>query len=144
MKRRFASIYVQLAIGALLAVSLAPGCTTHGEGGRCDPNNIDVNGNFADCDTGLICTPGSELSLPEGGTSEADICCPADRSLATTNICKGSPSSPGSDAGIPEGGFDTGTDVTTDTTTSDVTTDTTTSDVTTDSPIESSTDGPTE
>ena len=123
MKRLSFSL-VSLGVAAALAASMAPGCTTHGEGGRCDPKNINPTTNqFADCDDGLVCTSGALLALPEGGSSQADICCPQDRSTSTTAICKGSPVSPGSDASI--------TDSTTDQQTADVTTDVV-SDVTTD------------
>lgn len=139
MKRLSFSL-VSLGLGGALAMMLAPGCTTHGEGGRCDPKNLNTtNGAFADCDNGLQCTSGALLSLPEGGTVDGYICCPADRSTSTTDICKGSPISPGSDASIPDV-------VTTDTSTNDVTTDVTndvTSDVQTDAPItDSSSDAP--
>jgi hypothetical protein len=96
-----------LAIGLLLF--LGPACTTHGEGGRCDPLNI-VNGQFADCDTNLTCVQAGDIQLPEGGTSQASICCPSNRSaLLPGDICALSPTTPGSDASIPDGGFDTGT-----------------------------------
>jgi len=129
MKRlpAFASVTVVLGLFA----ALSPACTTHGEGGRCDPTNI-VNGQFADCDNGLTCYPAQDIHLPEGGNSQAAICCPTDRTQATTQICMLSPTAPGSDAGFPDGGFqDTGTvDSTVDQSTndapSDVTEDTTT------------------
>lgn len=134
--KRLSSIYLPLGIGAALAIALAPGCTTHGEGGRCDPANTNASGGYADCDSNLVCTPGQVLSLPEGGTVQGNICCPADRSTATTDICRGNPISPGSDAGIPETSTtDTGSDVTTDQTTSDVVTDSP-SDVATDAPAD--------
>jgi hypothetical protein len=133
--KRLSSIYLPLGIGALLAAALAPGCTTHGEGGRCDPANINQTTNLnADCDSNLVCTSGTVLSLPEGGTVTGWVCCPADRSTATTDICRGNPISPGSEAGIPEAGAETGTnDATVDQSTSDVVTDSPTSDVQTDS-----------
>jgi hypothetical protein len=125
-----------VAIVLGLVASLANGCTTNGEGGRCDHTNV-VNGVYADCDTGLVCVQAVDIRLPEGGTSQADICCPSDRSLATTQICMLNPAAPGSDAGIPEGGFETGTPdvMTMDQSTTDVTEDTTSdvsSDVSTD------------
>jgi hypothetical protein len=124
MKRLSFSL-VSLGLAATLTVALAPGCTTHGEGGRCDPKNIDPTTNaFADCDSNLTCTSGALLSLPEGGTVAGDICCPVDRSTATTDICRGSPVSPGSDASI--------SDATTDQSTSDVSTSDVTTDVTND------------
>ena len=129
MKRLSFSL-VSLGLAAALAATLAPGCTTHGEGGRCNPKNTTSTGGFADCDNGLVCTSGFLLALPEGGASQADICCPVDRSQSTTDICKGSPISPGSDASIP--------DATTDQSTSDVTTSDVVTDVTTDVQTDSS------
>src|SRR5579859_2328664 len=73
MKGSLASLGVVVA----LAASLWGGCTTHGDGGRCDSKN----GN-ADCDNGLVCTRAQEILLPEGGVSQSDICCPQDRSTA--------------------------------------------------------------
>jgi hypothetical protein len=108
---------IPAAIAVALAASMAPGCTTHGEGGRCDSMNLN-----ADCDNGLVCIHGDDIILPEGGTSQADICCPVDRSSLTPgDICYLNTNAPGSDAGIP----DTGTDVTVDQSSSDVTTDVT-------------------
>jgi len=137
MKRLSFSL-VSLGLAAALSAMLAPGCTTHGEGGRCDPKNVNPSTNaFADCDGNLVCTSGTLLSLPEGGTVEGYICCPQDRSTSTTAICKGSPVSPGSDASIP--------DSTPDQSTSDVTTDVAsdvTSDVATDAPSDASSDAP--
>ncbi len=106
-----------------LVASLANGCTTNGEGGRCDHTNV-VNGVYADCDSDLVCVQAVDIRLPEGGTSQADICCPSNRALAQTQICMLSPPAPGSDAGIPDGGFETGTnDATMDQSTQDVTAD---------------------
>ena len=136
MKRLSFSL-VSLGVGAALAMALAPGCTTHGEGGRCNPNNKTSTGGFADCDSNLVCTSGLLLALPDGGgTSQADICCPVDRSTATTDICKGSPVSPGSDASITDATADQSTDATNDVT-GDVT-----SDVDTDAPSDGSSDAP--
>src|SRR5947209_3507483 len=138
MKRLSFSL-VSFGTVAALFVALAPGCTTHGEGGRCDPRNTNSTGGFADCEATnsngaqLICLSGQNLSLPEGGTVDGYICCPSDRSQATTDICRGSPVSPGSEAGIGDATADQSTaDVTSDVT-SDVSNDVT-SDVSTDAP----------
>lgn len=137
MKRLSFSL-VSLALAAALGTTLAPGCTTHGEGGRCDPKNINQTTNLnADCDSTLQCTNGAILSLPEGGTVDGWICCPVDRTKSTTDICKGSPVSPGSDASIP----DTGSDQQTSDVVSDVTSDVT-SDVETDAPSDAPSDAP--
>jgi len=102
-------------------------CTSHGEGGRCDPGNVPAGSNQnADCNDGLVCTPGSELALPDGGGHpQGYFCCPPDRSgLPITDICAGSPTSPGSDASIPDGALGDGsvTDSSSDQSTSDVVT----------------------
>jgi hypothetical protein len=97
-----------LGAGGVLGAS----CTTHGEGGRCDPGNV-VNGAFADCDSNLTCISGQELALPDGGGHpQGYFCCPSSGrdTLPADDICRGSPVSPGSDASIPDGGLDTGTD----------------------------------
>ncbi len=134
MKRLASLPTVLLLVGS--AVALGSACTTHGEGGRCDHTNVSATGGYLDCDDGLTCVSGSDIHFAEGGNSSVDICCPSDRgSLPVGDICALSPISPGSDASIPDGGFDTSTsDVSTDTTT-DVTTD-----VTTDSPVDAPTD----
>ena len=90
-----------------LALFLAAACTTQSEGQRCQI----ANGND-DCDNGLVCVEGKLITLPGGGNSNADICCPVDRTQAVEDICKLSPVTPGSDASIPDTGT---TDSATDT-----------------------------
>ncbi|HEX7605047.1 MAG TPA: hypothetical protein VF316_25695 [Polyangiaceae bacterium] len=82
-----------------LALFLAAACTTQSEGQRCQF----ANGND-DCDNGLACVEGKLITLPGGGNSNADICCPVDRTQAVEDICKLSPVTPGSDASIPDTG----------------------------------------
>jgi hypothetical protein len=131
MKRLASLPTVILLVG--LAIALGSACTTHGEGGRCDHTNVSATGGYLDCDDGLTCVSGSDIHFAEGGNSSVDICCPSDRgSLPVGDICALSPISPGSDASIPDGGFETST--------ADVSTDTTTTDVTTDSPVDAPTD----
>lgn len=119
-----------------LACALAPACTTHGEGGRCDHTNV-VNNQYADCDNGLVCLPGNELALPDGGGApKGDFCCPGDpnvrAALPTSDICHGAGNAPNSDASIPDGALETGA--------GDATSDQSTSDVVTDAPSEAATD----
>ncbi len=103
-----------LAIPLALGVSLFGACNGHGEGGRCDPNNVDrTTGVNLDCASGLVCTPGSELLLPgdSGAFSGTDICCPTDRTTsAPGTICAIAPPTPGSDASIPDGATEAGGD----------------------------------
>jgi len=132
MKR--VSWLVACAFGVVL---YAAACTSHGEGGRCDPNNTGTDGTYLDCNSGLTCVSGLELALPDGGGHPAgDFCCPAsaqDRAaLPPGDICAGNPSSPGSDASIPDGAFN-------DVTTTDATSDQSTSDVSTDAPEDTTT-----
>jgi len=121
------SAALALALGAVLA---SGGCTTHGEGGRCDPGNVPAGTNQnADCDNGLSCISGQELELPDGGGHPTGyFCCPDNRqALPIGDVCALNPTSPGSDASIPDGATESGPgDATTDQSTSDV--------VTTDSP----------
>ncbi len=149
--KRLSSMVWPLGIVAALTFALAPGCTSHGEGGRCDPNNVNqTTGALADCDATnsngvpLFCVAVSSLSLADSSFTQDHVCCPdaAHRNQATTDVCKGNPVSPGSDASIPDTSTpETGTnDATSDQSTSDVVTDSQTSDVVTDSPS----DGPTE
>ena len=113
------SRWLVLAAPLAMIASLVGACTTHGEGGRCDKNNVDrVTGVNLDCDPNLVCTPGSDLLLPgdSGARSQSDICCPSDRTTADPfTICALAPPTPGSDASIPDTGTDgTATDATTD------------------------------
>jgi hypothetical protein len=123
---------VACAFGAVLWAA----CTSHGEGGRCDPGNVPAGSNQnADCNDGLACISGTELTLPDGGghLTGVYVCCPPTvqerAALPDDDICKSSASSPGSDASIPEGGIN-------DVNVSDVVVDQSTSDVTTDAPAD--------
>ncbi len=106
--KRLISAAIALGLASVLAVA----CTTHGSGGRCDVGNVPPGTNQnADCDNGLVCIPGSELSFPDGGKSAQGVyfCCPQDRtSLQPPDICALNPVSPGSDASIPDGATESG------------------------------------
>jgi hypothetical protein len=65
----------------LLAVSFA-GCAGQGEGDLC--NRLAGNNGNDDCQNGLECD--TTVSSTQG----FGRCCPGDRALATTVICKGS------------------------------------------------------
>lgn len=96
---------IPFAAACLLAVSLFPSCTNQGEGDRCST----LNGND-DCQDGLVCTPGSALNPPQN----TDICCPSDRSQATTTVCSIG-AGDGGQAPLPDaGGSDVGSDTATD------------------------------
>lgn len=70
-------------------------CSNQGEGDRCD--TAGPNGGNDDCQSGLVCTSKSTLN------SNADLCCPPDRTQATTNECAIS-KPPIGEAGIPDTG----------------------------------------
>jgi hypothetical protein len=67
---------VVLAALPLLTLVLAGACSNQGEGERCD-KNADNFGN-SDCNDGLTC---------QQIASYGYICCPADRTQATTSQC---------------------------------------------------------
>ena len=75
------------------ALPFVVACSNNAEGERCD--QASDNGGNDDCQDGLICTPKSDL-----GTS-SDLCCPADRTQATTPQCGVSHAPVGGDAGLP-------------------------------------------
>lgn len=104
MKSRFA-LGPLAALG--LTLLLAAACTGQGQGQRCE---LAGNGNL-DCQDGLICVAAANITLPGGGSSNSDICCPVNRTTATEDICKEATVTPGSDASIPDTGApDTGVD----------------------------------
>jgi hypothetical protein len=129
MRQHLPSVASLLIAAALVAALSGESCTTHGEGGRCDHNNTTATNVAPDCDPGLICVPKEQLTLPEGGTSGADICCPMDPTAraALTDICAQAPNTPGNDGGIPDGGFEASSpiDASTDQTVTDAPEDTT-------------------
>ena len=66
---------------SLPLVIAAPGCSGQGEGERCDVR-ADNNGT-EDCAGDLVCIKAGDLN-----GSNTDRCCPADRTGATTDVCK--------------------------------------------------------
>jgi hypothetical protein len=89
---RLAATVFAFAVGTLAVAA----CSNQGEGERCDQNAS--NGGNDDCQDGLQCTSHSIL-----GTN-SDICCPPDRTQATTAACA-IKNTPITEAGIPgEGG----------------------------------------
>jgi hypothetical protein len=79
----------------LLAALAVPACSNQGEGERCDTRG--ENGGNDDCLDGLKCTRADTL----GTGASADLCCPVDRTKATTAGCKLPPAPAGGDASIP-------------------------------------------
>jgi hypothetical protein len=74
--------FVLTAAAALAsASSVLPACSNQGEGERCDLQ-ADNNGND-DCNSGLVCTAKAVLGL----NPKTDLCCPQDRTQATTPQC---------------------------------------------------------
>ncbi len=126
--------FLVVIVAATFAIGLsASGCSGEAEGERCDVN--DDNSGNDDCASGLICYASTNL----GGVAEAnhtDICCPSDRTQATTSICAQSPTPPGGNPAPPDAGPDTGVK-------SDGATDAPT-DSPTDAPLDSPLDSPTD
>jgi hypothetical protein len=91
--------------GAALVAALATvsACSNQREGERCDLRG--ENGGNDDCLDGLQCTNIRQTTTSEG------LCCPVNRTTATSAACKLPPAPPGSDASIP-GLPDAGADVT--------------------------------
>jgi hypothetical protein len=84
----------------VLAGSATVGCSNQGEGARCD--TLGDNAGNGECQDGLVCDPPSQLngSFDNVGMTFG-ICCPGDRSLATTTICSIPASPVGADAAAP-------------------------------------------
>jgi hypothetical protein len=108
---RLAKVLVS-AFAAVLAATIVPACSNMAEGERCDVRSD--NGGNDDCQDGLRCTPAGDVRQP------SDICCPPDRSKATTTVCAQAPS-PGGNIPPSDAGADTTTADTSapDTSTSD-------------------------
>jgi hypothetical protein len=94
---------------ALFGASLAIACSKQGEGERCDPNSGSL-----DCETGLICRPGDQLSIVGRGVA---LCCPPDDVQPSVSACQAGavlppepdagtllPAVPGVDAATGDGG----------------------------------------
>ena len=113
---RFAAVARFAFAGAVLAVGLATtgACSNQSEGQRC---NLDGNGND-DCIDGLICTSQRDLF----GVN-SDVCCPGDRTTATTAVCQINHAPVGGNPLPPDSGADASP--TSDATTSDATSDAT-------------------
>jgi hypothetical protein len=118
---RYVAGFLSLACLGLAASLLVPACTDEGEGQPC--STLGVNGGDDECQPNLICTTDT---LYKGG-----VCCPSNRALAITIICKeamgsGSDAMPPADVGPPaDAGADGGmTDGPTESGTADAPTDT--------------------
>lgn len=91
-----------LAISVLCGVVVAAACSNQPEGARCDRNN----GND-DCESGLVCTPSSQVTYgvqnPQtAGELDFGICCPPQNQGATTftsSACFPATSAPGGGTG---------------------------------------------
>jgi len=124
---RFAAVAAVIVFGAASVAA----CSNQGEGERC--SQLAQNGGNDDCQDGLVCTSSTDL-----GTG-SDICCPQDRTQATTAVCAIKRAPVGGDAGIPGDGSaaDTGAQDT-------GTQDTATQDAPAESAAETGTDGATD
>jgi hypothetical protein len=75
-RRVFRGIGLAVCLVSVLA------CGEQGEGERCDLDNGD-----SDCESGLVCTPASDLIRVAGGDSPgAALCCPA-QGQASVSAC---------------------------------------------------------
>jgi hypothetical protein len=74
---------------------MVPACGGEPEGQPC--SILGENSGDSECKDGLTCTAADQLN---GGGYTKDVCCPTDRSQATTLICS-LPSNPVLDAGAP-------------------------------------------
>lgn len=82
---------IALVVGALAGLFVAlSACSNQGEGERCNFLNGDE-----DCGDGLVCYQSTQLK-----DSNADRCCPVDRTTATNPFCQTGGSS-GIDASAP-------------------------------------------
>jgi len=103
------SSWATAVVPILIVATLA--CGQQSEGERCDTRNGSL-----DCDNGLVCRVGSELSLP-GDTTGVGLCCPPDGVEPNVDECRAGvaqpppenlpddagvdPSQPNPDAGTP-------------------------------------------
>jgi hypothetical protein len=107
LQRRFLSLAFVAAFVALCLVA----CSGQSEGQRCstndDPGGSDNSPGTSDCATGYRCDPAGSLggAAAQYASEQTDpsfgICCPYDRTKATTSICALQPSPPNSDAAPP-------------------------------------------
>jgi hypothetical protein len=128
MRRLLTSIFVAAAVAAPAAWS---GCSNQAEGERCD--TTDDNGGNDDCQN-MHCTPKSELN----GSPATDICCPWDRSKATTAVCALQPTPLNADGGVSNDGALGDAPITTDAPSES------SADAPADSPVDSPSDAPTD
>jgi hypothetical protein len=88
-------------ISLLASAILLVACGKQSEGQRCDLRN-----GSADCESGLVCTPGDELNGIEG--KGAALCCPPEGEPPTTEGCQRSgmviPTLDGGGISIPDAG----------------------------------------
>jgi hypothetical protein len=92
--RLIARYFLLVVVLCSVPVAIAfPGCSGQGEGERCDIR-ADSNGDD-DCAGDLKCFAAGSLN-----GSNTDRCCPADRTQATTEVCK-LPTASGIDAAPP-------------------------------------------
>jgi hypothetical protein len=102
---------LSLAFAALLVALFSVACSGESEGQRCeltdDPGGTDNSPGTSDCANGLKCYSGGTLggAAAQYASAQSDpnfgICCPYNRTQATTSICSLQPSPPGGDAGFP-------------------------------------------
>ena len=103
MRTRF--LVVAFCVFGALGGAFAPGCSSQGEGERCDKNNDN-----SDCESGLECV---SVVTGTGTTGTQFRCCPNPRTSSSSAACRGetplNDATTPNDTGAPDGA-DTGTD----------------------------------
>jgi hypothetical protein len=86
-----------IGVAAGVAASFMGACSNQPEGSRCDKLSGDSRATSHpgsdDCESPLVCTSAEELLWPAVGEAGAqrpstNICCPPDRTTATTDVCR--------------------------------------------------------
>jgi hypothetical protein len=92
---------VLFVIGGFVASSA---CASQSEGERCDTNS-----GSDDCETGLVCTPASQLAVgAKQNNATWGLCCPVDKTRQPVEACFAASSTPGAGGSAGTGGTDAG------------------------------------
>lgn len=87
------AILFTLGLAAVATAIVVGACSNQPEGSRCDMLGGGSPPGSDDCEAPLVCTSAEELAWPAVGEAGAQrpstyICCPPDRTTATTEVCK--------------------------------------------------------